>query len=89
MALVKKNLGDEGGRCNRRRKQEEAGEKYLVRHFPDRKKKILLDHIQSGRARPFLDDIAVKGPKSNYDNKEVEPENENQAIHIISVRKII
>ena len=34
--------------------------------------KILLDHIRSGRAKPFLDDIAVKGPKDNYNNEEVE-----------------
>lgn len=35
--------------------------------------KILLDHIKSGRAKPFLDDIAVKGSKSNYNHEEVEP----------------
>ena len=34
--------------------------------------KILQDHIPN-RAKPFLDDIGVKGPKTDYGGEEVAP----------------
>ena len=34
--------------------------------------KILASHLQD-QAKPFLDDVRVKGPKTKYNNKEVAP----------------
>ena len=51
--------------------------------------KILAPHLRD-RAKPFLDDVGIKGPKSKYNNEEVAPGIKRYVLeHIQNLDKVL
>ena len=60
-----------------------------VAHFVRIIFKILAPHLQD-QAKPFLDDLGVKGPKTKYNNEEVAPEIRRYVLeHIQNLDKVL